>query len=84
MTVVKKGDWLFDESYNSILDSAPEYKFKQDGIFIPAEEAKLICDAFNKKPIECDSEEELKNIRNAVQSFCKAVMGFNGKKESND
>lgn len=43
------------------------YFFKEDGIFLSMSEAVNLWKAFHKKPIECDSIEEVQEIKSSVQ-----------------
>ena len=78
MVRVEKDSLVTDVKYENIVRTSYGGKFgdmksffTKDGIFIPIEKAKLIRDAFHKKPLECSSEEEWASIRDSVQTFCK-------------
>lgn len=83
MVIIKKHDWIFRDLYGDILSSAPEYRFKQDGVFLSKEDAENIWKALTKRPIECDSEEEVWAIQAAVQMLKKslAVISYDTVKE---
>ena len=66
MTIIRKNDRLFLGRYIDILEGCPDYKFRQDGIFIPLDVASRLDLAFRKKPYECTDEEELNALKSAV------------------
>ena len=86
MIAINKNDHVLDRRYADILVRSypldprdePSEHFIQDGIFVPAEEARLICLAFDKKPLECDSEEEIAAIKGAVCQL-KRITGELGR-----
>lgn len=83
---INKDDYVLDRKYADILvrsypldpGDEPSEHFAQDGIFVPAEEARLICLAFDKKPLECDSEDEIAAIKGVVCQL-KRITGELGR-----
>lgn len=66
MTIIRKNDSLWLDRYKDMLEGCPWYKFRQDGIFIPLDEASRLDLAFRKKPLECADKEEFDALRSAV------------------
>lgn len=69
MLIIKKGDWIFEDCYQGLLSSVPDYTFKHDAIAMSRKEAENLWKALTKKPIECDSEEEIADIQSAVKEL---------------
>lgn len=61
------------------------YDDRKNGIFVTPEMASKLVAAFHKNPLQCDSEEERRNLRVAVSRFIKCVEevggGTNGAKK---
>lgn len=69
MKIIRKNDHLFLDRYKDILDGCPEYKFRQDGIFIPLDEAAYLDMGLRKCPYECTSKDEFDAIKSAVMKL---------------
>jgi hypothetical protein len=66
MKIIRGDDCLFLDRYKDILDGCPEYKFRQDGIFIPLGEAAYLEIGLRKRPYECTSMDEFNSVKSAV------------------
>lgn len=73
MLIIKEGDWIFEDCYQVLLSSMPDYKFQRDAIVISRKEAENLWKAMTKRPIECDSEEEVLAIQATVQMLKKSL-----------
>lgn len=84
MVIVKKDDIIENPLYRGFITTSrggqfgsDNHFFEQDGVFLSREEATNIWKALTKKPIECDSEEEVMAIQSAVQLLKKALVVIN-------
>lgn len=77
MLIIKEGDWIFEDCYQGLLSSVPDYKFKHDAIAMSRKEAEDLWKALTKRPIECDSENEVFAIQAAVQELKKCLAAIN-------
>lgn len=90
MVIIKKDNTIENPLYRGFIKTShggqfgsTGHFFEQDGVFMSKEEAINIWKALTKKPIECDSEEELFSIQAAVQMLKKslAVISYDTVKE---
>ena len=80
MLIIKKDDWIFDDCYQGLLSSVPDYKFRHDAIVMSRKEAENLWKALTRKPIECDSEEEISDIKSAVKELKTSLQDIDNRR----